>query len=153
MLSTQSSTTQANTLQYSNEETYTPQKGEVLLQVRAVSLNYRDLVLIDGSILKPKLSNVIPISDASAEVIEVGEGVKDFIIGDRVVAAFHPRWFSGPKLSGRAFGSYGYDQDGWLTQYKIVPQDALVHLPASLSFAEGATFTVCCGYCLECIAR
>ncbi|MCF7542768.1 zinc-dependent alcohol dehydrogenase family protein [Pseudomonas petrae] len=116
-----------------------PQRGELLLRVHAVSLNYRDLALLDGRILKPSIAGGIPVSDAAAEVVELGEGVDDFQVGDRVVSLFHPRWFGGPKVAARAIGSYGYDQDGWLTEYKVVSREAVVALPDELSFEEGAT--------------
>lgn len=116
-----------------------PQRGELLLRVHAVSLNYRDLALIEGRILKPVIENGIPVSDAAAEVIEVGEGVHEFHPGDRVISLFHPRWFGGPKVAARAIGSYGYDQDGWLTEYKVVSREAVVALPHGLSHEEGAT--------------
>lgn len=116
-----------------------PQRGELLLRVHAVSLNYRDLALLDGRILKPSIAGGIPVSDAAAEVVELGEGVNDFQVGDRVMSLFHPRWFGGPKVAARAIGSYGYDQDGWLTEFKVVSREAVVALPDGLSYAEGAT--------------
>ena len=116
-----------------------PQRGELLLRVHAVSLNYRDLALIDGRILKPAMANGIPVSDASAEVVEVGEDVDDFRPGDRVVSLFHPRWFGGRKRVERAIGSYGYNRDGWLTAFKVVSREAVVRLPDGLSHEQGAT--------------
>lgn len=116
-----------------------PQRGELLLRVHAVSLNYRDLALMDGRILKPAVANGIPVSDASAEVVEVGEDVDDFRPGDRVVNLFHPRWFGGRKRAERAIGSYGYDRDGWLSEFKVVSREAVVRLPGGLSHEQGAT--------------
>lgn len=116
-----------------------PQRGELLLRVHAVSLNYRDLALLDGILIKPARSGLIPISDAAAEVVAVGTGVTDWQPGDRVVSVFHPRWLGGPKRKQRFIGSYGHDQDGWLTEYKVVSQEAVVRLPDELTYEQGAT--------------
>ncbi|MFF7710594.1 zinc-binding dehydrogenase [Pseudomonas sp. NPDC007930] len=116
-----------------------PQRGELLLRVRAVALNYRDLALLEGGLLQPRLKGAVPTSDAAAEVVEVGEEVDDFTPGERVIGLFHPRWLGGPKRRERAIGSYGYDRDGWLAEYKVVPREAVVRLPAELSDEQGAT--------------
>ncbi|MGH8416151.1 MAG: zinc-dependent alcohol dehydrogenase family protein [Pseudomonas sp.] len=121
------------------EQMPTLQRGEVLIEVHAVSLNYRDLVLIEGRRLKPTLTMPIPGSDGAGRVIEVGEGVSDFEIGDRVVGAFHPRWFGGGKIKERFSGVYGRSHDGWFTEYKVVSQEAIVALPDELTYEEGAT--------------
>ncbi|MGM8851755.1 zinc-dependent alcohol dehydrogenase family protein [Salinicola halophyticus] len=116
-----------------------PQRGELLLRVRAVSLNYRDIALVEGTYLRPGRAALIPVSDAAAEVVAVGEEVEEFRVGDRVMGSFTPRWFGGPRLPGRAEGCYGNQLDGWLTEYKVVSQEAVVRLPDALSFEEGAT--------------
>lgn len=126
-------------LRLHEEQVPRPQRGELLLRVHAVSLNYRDLALLEGRILKPAIAGAVPVSDGAAEIIEVGEGVDDFQVGDRVIGLFHPRWFGGPKVPERAIGSYGYDQDGWLTEYKVVSREAVVALPDGLTYEEGAT--------------
>lgn len=117
----------------------TPQRGELLLRVRAVSLNYRDIAMIEGTYLRPGRSGLIPVSDAAAEVAAIGEGVEDFRVGNRVVGNFTPRWFGGPRLPGRAGGCYGNQLDGWLTEYKVISQESVVRLPDVLSFEVGAT--------------
>jgi NADPH:quinone reductase-like Zn-dependent oxidoreductase len=126
-------------LKLQEEDQPKPQRGEVLLKVRAVALNFRDLALLDGGLLKPLKPHLIPLSDAAADVVAVGEGVEDYDVGDRVVAAFHPRWFNGPRVPERFSGSYGYEQDGWLTQFKALSQDSVVRLPDSISYEAGAT--------------
>src|SRR6185437_7982071 len=64
---------------------------------------------------------------------------------DRVVGVFHPRWFGGPLPAAQAARSYGVGRDGWLTEYKVVSQEAVVALPRGLSAVEAAT--------LPCAAR
>jgi alcohol dehydrogenase len=116
-----------------------PQRGEVLVRVRAVSLNFRDLAMPRGRYPRPCLPGLIPISDAAGEVVELGEGVQSFRVGDRVMGAFHPRWFGGDMPSTIQKDSYGAESDGWLCELKAVSQEAIVRLPDSLSFEEGAT--------------
>ncbi len=117
----------------------TPQRGELLLRVRAVSLNYRDVAMVLGRYPEPVEPGHIPTSDATAEVVEVGEGVDAFKPGDRVISLFHPRWFGGAMPPKANDESYGGKRDGWLAEYKVVSQEAVIALPPGISDAEGAT--------------
>lgn len=116
-----------------------PQRGEVLVRVRAVALNFRDLAIATNRYVWPAKAGLIPCSDAAGEIIEVGEGVTEFKLGDRVISTFHPRWFAGRPPVNIMAESYGSGQDGWLVQYKACSQDAVVRAPNGLSFAEAAT--------------
>lgn len=117
-----------------------PQRGEVLVRIHAVALNYRDLSMVLGNYVHKARAGLIPCSDASGEVVAIGDGVSAYRVGDRVVSAFHPRWFGGrpPFMSGRS-ESYGSEIDGWLAQYKAVSQEAIVRLPLGISYEDGAT--------------
>jgi len=114
-----------------------PQRGEVLVRVRATSLNYRDLLILDGAHFTNGPGGLIPLSDAAGEVAAVGEGVTRFAAGDRVLNAFHSNWIAG-RLPAALTG-YGNAQDGWLTEYRAVSEHALVALPDSLTYEQGAT--------------
>ncbi len=116
-----------------------PQRGEVLVRIDSVSLNFRDLSLVLGRYVGPSRPGLIPCSDGAGEIAAVGEGVTAFKPGDRVIGAFHPRWFGGrpPPTAGRE--TYGSGSDGWLCEYKVLSQEAVVRLPDSLSFEEGST--------------
>lgn len=116
-----------------------PQRGEVLVRVRAVSLNYRDLSLILGRYVWNAIPGLIPCSDAAGEIVAVGEGVVDYKPGDRVISTFHPRWFGGRPPRGAAMQTYGNGVDGWLCEYKAVSQEAVIPLPDGVSFEAGAT--------------
>lgn len=116
-----------------------PQRGEVLVRVRAVALNYRDISLILGRYVWDTASGLIPCSDAAGEIVAVGEGVTDFKPGDRVISIFHPRWFGGRVPKGAAMQTYGNGVDGWLCEEKVVSQEAVVALPDDISFEAGAT--------------
>jgi NADPH:quinone reductase-like Zn-dependent oxidoreductase len=122
-----------------HEEIPKPQRGELLLRVHSVSLNFRDVAPVLGRYVQKSKPGLVPCSDAAAEVVEVGEGVTAYRVGERVISTFHPRWFGGPLPADWASESYGTWRDGWLTEYKVVSQEAVVALPDSLSYDEGAT--------------
>lgn len=114
-----------------------PQRGEVLVRVHAVSLNFRDLAIMRGRYPRKAVPGLIPTSDAAGEIVAVGEGVTAFKAGDRVMGAFHPRWFGGEMPSTIQTDSYGAENDGWLCELKAVSQEAVVKLPDGLSYEEG----------------
>ena len=116
-----------------------PQRGEVLVRVYAVSLNYRDLAMLRGRYPRACFPGLIPTSDAAGEVVAVGEGVKSYKPGDRVMGVFHPRWFGGEMPATIASDSYGAESDGWLTELKAISQEAIVPLPDGLSYEEACT--------------
>jgi NADPH:quinone reductase-like Zn-dependent oxidoreductase len=117
-----------------------PQRGEVLVGVRAVALNYRDLSMVKGDYVRSARPGLIPCSDAAGEVLEVGEGVTRVAPGDAVVGCFHPRWFGGePPFVRGPSESYGSAVDGWLAEFKVVSQEALVRMPRGMPFHAAAT--------------
>lgn len=128
-----------DSLTMSQEPMPTPQRGEVLVKVQSVALNYRDLSLVLGNYVGPSKAGVVPCSDAAGEIAAVGEDVSVFKPGDRVISTFHPRWFGGrpPLTLGRE--TYGNGVDGWLAEYKVVSQEAVVKLPNAITHAEGST--------------
>lgn len=116
-----------------------PKPGEVLVRVRAVSLNYRDYMNVVGlhGISGPVPR--IPCSDAAGEVLAVGFGVTHWKPGDRVVIPFMPTWLDGPfheKYSAQALGGVC---DGLLREKACLRAESLVRLPGQYSFEEGAT--------------
>ncbi|AMV48381.1 zinc-dependent alcohol dehydrogenase family protein [Paraburkholderia caribensis] len=115
------------------------QRGEVLVKIRAISLNRRDLLIAEGGYPGPVAEGRVPCSDAAGEVIAVGEGVTAFRAGDRVISTFHPRWFGGRPPATVGNDTYGNGSDGWLMEYKAVSQEAVVPLPSGLSYEEGCT--------------
>lgn len=121
------------------EEKPAPQRGEVMIRVRAVSLNYRDIAIPLGRYVWEAKPGLIPCSDAAGEIVATGEDVHSFKPGDRIVSSFHSRWFGGRPPAGLMEDSYGSGKDGWLTQYKVVSQDAVVRVDDRLSFEEAST--------------
>lgn len=116
-----------------------PARHQVLIKVHAVSLNYRDLAIALGTgTLQPE-PGLIPLSDGAGEVVALGEDVSRFQPGDRVAGIFFPHWIGGVLTPQTARVAYGSREDGWLTQYKVVDEQALVALPDYLSYQQAAT--------------
>jgi NADPH:quinone reductase-like Zn-dependent oxidoreductase len=116
-----------------------PGRGEVLVKVHAVSLNYRDLLMVRGH-FNPKMPLPrIPCSDGAGEVAEVGEDVKAVTVGQRVAGIFMQNWLDGPPTAERSRGALGGDIDGMLAEYVVLPQSGVVGIPEHLSYAEAAT--------------
>ncbi|HEX6552589.1 MAG TPA: NAD(P)-dependent alcohol dehydrogenase [Ktedonobacteraceae bacterium] len=115
-----------------------PGPREVLVLVRANSLNQRELMVMQGIYPWPVRPDVIPVSDGAGEVVAVGEGVTRAKAGDRVAGAVLPYWTDGPfrwEYSKQLGGSV----DGMLTEYTLLPEEGIVHIPDHLSFEEAAT--------------
>ena len=116
-----------------------PGPGEVLVKIRAVSFNYRDLLMVKG-IYNPKLRLPrIPCSDGAGEVVAVGEGVTAWKPKDRVAGIFMQNWLDGPLTPAKAKGALGGDIDGMLAERVILKETGLVAIPEHLSFEEAAT--------------
>jgi alcohol dehydrogenase len=116
-----------------------PGPKEVLMQVRASSLNYRDLMVLKGGGRGPTKVGVVPLSDGAGEVAAIGEGVTRVKLGDRIAGCFHPRWFGGPIKPDYLTDRLGANRDGMLAEYAVLSEEALVHVPSHLSFEEAAT--------------
>ena len=117
----------------------TPKENEILIKFRAVSLNYRDLMLVKGW-YNPKLKMpVVPISDGAGEVVGIGENVTRWKIGDRVMLSIMRGWIDGDISFEKTRTGRGGDVDGCLRQFGIFDKNALVKIPRHLSYEEGAT--------------
>jgi NADPH:quinone reductase-like Zn-dependent oxidoreductase len=128
-----------DSLEFVERPTPSPDPGEVLVKVRAISFNYRDLMVVKGH-YNPKLKLPrIPCSDGAGEVVAVGEGVTAWKPGDRVAGIFMQNWLDGPLTPAKARGALGGDIDGMLAEYVVLKDTGLVRLPAHLSFQEAAT--------------
>jgi NADPH:quinone reductase-like Zn-dependent oxidoreductase len=116
-----------------------PGTGEILVRVRATSLNYRDLMVLKGGGRGPTQLGVVPLSDGAGEVVTIGHGVTRFAVGDRVIGCFHPRWFGGPIKPDYLIDRLGANLDGMLAEHALLSEEAAVAMPAQLSFEEAAT--------------
>lgn len=117
-----------------------PGPGEVLVRLRAASLNFRDLLALQGGYgSRQKNSNLIPLSDGAGEVIDVGAGVRSLKSGDRVVGCFFPEWLSGPPSEQFMQRDLGGMEDGVACELRVFRAEAVLPIPASMSFVEAAT--------------
>jgi len=113
--------------------------GMVLIRVHAVSLNYRDLLVVKGQ-YNPKMQLPrIPCSDGAGEVVAVGDGVGQVKVGDRVCGIFMQRWLDGPLTAEKSKAALGGDVDGMLAEYVLLSEDGVVRFPEHLSYEEAAT--------------
>jgi NADPH:quinone reductase-like Zn-dependent oxidoreductase len=117
-----------------------PGPRQVLVRVRATSLNYRDLITIEGKYARaaPK-PDLVPLSDGAGEVVAVGPDVSRVKPGDRVAGCFMQRWFGGAVHDAAFTSAMGGAIDGMLTEFAVLEEEGVVKLPAHLSFEEGAT--------------
>jgi NADPH:quinone reductase-like Zn-dependent oxidoreductase len=128
-----------DSLDFVERPTPEPGPGEVLVSVRAVSLNRRDLMVVKG-LYNPKMKLPrIPCSDAAGEVVGVGPGVTAWKLGDRAAGIFMQNWLEGPLTPVKARGALGGDIDGVLADYVLFKEQGLVGIPEHLSFQEAAT--------------
>ncbi len=116
-----------------------PGPGQVLVRLRAASLNYRDLMVSKG-VYNPRLKlPIVPLSDGAGEVVATGDGATRFKAGDRVVACFAPGWLDGPSNEAKVRSALGAESPGVLAQEVVLPEDGLLTIPAHLRFEEAAT--------------
>lgn len=111
--------------------------GQILVRVRASSLNFHDFAVVAGMIRTP--DGRIPMSDGAGEVVAVGEGVTRFKVGDSVLSTFFPNWLAGgPKLE-RLIGVPGDNADGFAAEYVAMPATAFTRIPKGWTMAQAAT--------------
>lgn len=112
---------------------------QVLVRIRAVSLNARDLMMVYGPQPYGLRPDIVPASDGAGEIVACGEAVTDHLPGARVVLPFRPGWIDGPYDPAQALTDLGGAVDGVLAEYVAVAARAVVPLPADVSFEEAAT--------------
>ena len=120
----------------------TPEPGpyEVLVRMRAASLNYRDMMVVSGTYNPRMKLPAMPFSDGAGEVVAVGDAVSKWKIGDRVCSTVIPGWIDGEpsaEKSKTAIAAGG--ADGILREYAVFNEEAIVGVPEHLSFDEAAT--------------
>lgn len=116
-----------------------PGPGEVLVRVRAVSLNYRDHLMVTGKYNPRQALPLVPCSDAAGEVVSVGPRVSRVKPGDRVMPMFAQDWIAGRPTQERMRSTLGGPRDGVLRELAAFPEHALVSIPAHLDFEQAAT--------------
>jgi len=126
-------------IQLTELDTPTPGDNEVLVKMKACSLNYRDLLITMGGYVRNDSRPITPVSDGAGEVISVGKNVTRFKAGDRVVGNFFQHWVDG-KIDDKGLNSaLGGAIDGVLADSFILQEDCSVKVPEHMSYTEAAT--------------
>jgi NADPH:quinone reductase-like Zn-dependent oxidoreductase len=121
-----------------------PGPGQVVMRIRAASLNHRDLLTVEGAYNPKQPLPLVPLSDGAGEVAAVGPGVTRVKEGDRVAGGFAQAWISGAPSRERLRSSLGGPLDGMATERIVLDAEGVVTIPEHLSFEEAA--------CLPCAA-
>ena len=111
--------------------------GELLVKVRASSLNFHDFAVVSGLI--PGQSGRIPMSDGAGEVVAIGSGVTEFAVGDAVVSVFFPAWERGMPDLNKLIGVPGDHVDGFAAEFVAAPASRFTKAPSNYSMEESAT--------------
>ncbi len=116
-----------------------PGPGQVVLEMRAMSLNYRDLLMVRGHYNPRQPLPLIPCSDGVGEIVAVGEAVSDDLLGNRVATCFFQTWGGGPPTGDKIRGTLGGPLDGALAERVVLSAGGVVPVPEYLSDVEAAT--------------
>ncbi|MGH7960505.1 MAG: zinc-dependent alcohol dehydrogenase family protein [Candidatus Binatia bacterium] len=116
-----------------------PGPGQVLVKVKAVSLNFRDLLTVKHGALGNIRLPLIPLSDGAGEVEKVGEGVTRVQPGDRVAGIFFQTWLTGDITATYFQSALGGTADGMLAEQVVLHQEGVVRIPDYMSYEEAAT--------------
>jgi NADPH:quinone reductase-like Zn-dependent oxidoreductase len=119
-----------------------PGPGELLVRIRACSLNFHDDMVVHGKI--PSADGRVPMSDGAGEVIAVGDEVDEFKVADTVVSTFWPYWLAGEMTPATKRDIPGESVDGYAREYACMPAHAFTKAPAGYAHVEAATLT-CAG--------
>lgn len=114
-----------------------PAAGQVLVQVEAVSLNQRELSVLEGRYPLPVQDTLIPVCDGVGTIVEVGAGVPSNAVGARVVGAVFPEWFDGPFSLDRS-AQLGGSRNGMLAEYVCLDAAAAVPIPKTIPVIQAA---------------
>lgn len=120
--------------------TPTPGPGQVLVRLRAASLNFRDLLMVNGAYGSAIRPPITPLSDGCGVIEAVGEGVDRVGVGDRVATLFFQNWISGRPTAERAGASaLGWPVPGIGREYAVLSQEGVSKVPDFLSDHQVAT--------------
>ncbi|WP_435169045.1 zinc-dependent alcohol dehydrogenase family protein [Paenibacillus glycanilyticus] len=121
-----------------------PGPNQVLIQVKAVSLNSRDMGVINGFYEPNRTEPLIPVSDGVGRIVALGDGAAKFQIGERVSGIFTQSWASGEPTQENWVSTLGSPRDGMLAEYVVLPEEGVVRIPEHLTDEEAAALA-CAG--------
>jgi len=112
---------------------------EILVRMKACSLNYRDLLIPLGGYPRNEMCPVIPLSDGAGEIIATGSSVKQMKPGQRVMGNFFQNWVDGPVGEEGLCSALGGGINGTLAEYFVLKEHGTIVIPDYLSYEEAAT--------------
>ncbi|HSC85775.1 MAG TPA: NAD(P)-dependent alcohol dehydrogenase [Polyangiaceae bacterium] len=116
-----------------------PGPGQVLVRIRAASVNFRDLRIAQGAYGGPAKQGLVVLSDGAGEIAALGPGVTRYAVGDRVASTYYPTWNAGPYRAEVEDVGLGIgDQDGVLAEYALLSAHGIVRIPDTLGFEQAA---------------
>ena len=122
--------------QQNERGTPTPCIGEVVIKVHAASLNFRDFMIAKG-LYNPNIElPLVPLSDGAGEIVAVGNDVTEYNVGDRVTSVFWQDWNAN---NSNRMVSTGSDAAGVLSEYAVLPKEAVLPIPEYMSYQEAST--------------
>lgn len=119
-----------------------PGPGQVRVRVRALSMNFRDQIVLKDAHWRVPDHDLVPVSDGAGEIDALGEGVKGWAVGDMAVGLSFRNWRDGPPSFENGMGVGALNDDGMLAEYAVLPVTQIVKPPAGYSFAEAATLPI-----------
>ncbi|BCG81156.1 zinc-dependent alcohol dehydrogenase family protein [Mesorhizobium sp. 113-3-3] len=120
-----------------------PKPHEIVVRVRAASLNRRDTMILNGTYPLPPRQSVVPLCDGAGDVVAIGEAVTRFAVGDRVTGSYFARWIDG-RINAGLIDQLGCTLDGMLVEYAVLDEQWATRLPDHLEWHEAATLS-CAG--------
>ncbi|EJD34646.1 NAD(P)-binding protein [Auricularia subglabra TFB-10046 SS5] len=121
-----------------------PGPGEVLIKIHAVSLNFRELMIARKLYVGEPAPELVPGADPAGEIVALGQEVTSWNLGDRVLAGFYLDDFGGEVTPDKHNSAMGSGRQGTLQEYRVLPANVLVRIPAHMSYEEASTLT-CAG--------
>lgn len=120
-----------------------PKSHEIVVRVRAASLNRRDTMILNGTYPLPPRQGVVPLSDGAGDVVAIGDAVTRFAVGNRVIGSYFARWIDG-RINAGLIDQLGCTLDGMLAEYVVLDEQWAARLPDHLEWHEAATLS-CAG--------
>ncbi len=136
-----------NFLVFSHEAVPDLSPHEVLVRVRASSLNYHDFMVMSG--MSDALPGRIPLADGAGVVAAVGSHARQFSPGDNVLGTFFPHWLDGPPIPSSVREITGDSCDGFAAELVVMDEKSLTRMPRGMSFEQAATIP-CAGVTAWC---
>jgi NADPH:quinone reductase-like Zn-dependent oxidoreductase len=128
-------------LRFVEEADPRPGPGQVVVDLKAATLNYRDTIVRDGRYGGEQKADLIPLSDGAGVISAVGDGVPRERVGERVAIGFMPDWTEGPFSAAKQAGALGGGfVDGVLAERIAVPASGVVPIPDDWTFEEAAAY-------------